>query len=202
MIKTMTKNWWLLVVCGVLEAILAFINFGHSANGFHSMRDVIFAGRVMLAAGACMIVVGAWGARKGGSWFLALNGFALIALGLLFNGVAGFRISLRTIALLMIVMAVSLGLVQLAAAKTMRHLHRLADGRLLALAGVVSVAFAVPFVALGFHWIRIEPGSFPELLWFGSFFSFSAICMLGMALRLHSLRDFLSSLNGTQGALP
>jgi hypothetical protein len=50
----------------------------------------------------------------------------------------------------------------------------------------VSFGFALAFLALGFRWIAIEPGSHADLLWLGSYFGFGAICMLGLALRLHS----------------
>jgi uncharacterized membrane protein HdeD (DUF308 family) len=193
-IQTLSKNWWLLVVCGVLYAVMSAINFGHVANGFHAARDVVFMARVALAAGACAIVAGVWGSKKDSSWFLALNGLALVALGLLLlRAGAGARVGVRSIMFLMILMAISLGIVELAASRTMRRLHQFADRWVLATAGVISLAFVLPFVALGFGWVRIEPPSNPELLWFGLYFAFSAVCMLGLALRLHS--------RGLQGAL-
>jgi hypothetical protein len=74
----------------------------------------------------------------------------------------------------------------LAAARTAAHQRRVVDGWLLGLAGAASIGFALAFLALAFGWIKIEPGSQPDLLWLGSYFGFSAICMLGLVPRLHS----------------
>lgn len=208
MIQTLSKNWWLLVVCGVLYAVMAAIYLRiYNAGGpltFHAWSlTIAFSSKVALAAGACTIIAGIWRGRKDSSWFLVLHGLALVALGLLFlraNG--GARISLRTILLVMMLMAISFGIVELDVARTLRHLHQLADGWVVGLAGVVSLAFVLPFVALG-YWIQLEPSSNPEFLWFALYFSFSAICMLGLALRVHSLRGRLRlSSRGMQGALP
>ena len=65
------------------------------------------------------------------------------------------------------------------------------------LAGVASVGFAVAFLALGLRWITVEPGSRSDLLWLGSYFGFSAICMLGLGLRLNSLRGALYRMPGS-----
>lgn len=195
MIQTLSKNWWLLVVCGVLYAVISFINFGHAA-GFHAMRDVFLMGRIALAAGACTIVAALWGSRKGSAWFLALNGLALIALGLLLSGIAGSRISLLPIALLVAVMAITLGIVEFDVARAMRHLHHLADGWVLVLAGVVTIAAALPLVALGLRWVTIAPGSSLGIVWFSLYFGFSAICMLVLAFRLHNLRGLLQPASG------
>jgi hypothetical protein len=57
---------------------------------------------------------------------------------------------------------------------------------------VVCVGFALAFLVLGFRWITLEPGSHSDFLWIGSYFGFSAFCMLGLALRLHSRSLFQS----------
>jgi hypothetical protein len=48
-------------------------------------------------------------------------------------------------------------------------------------AGLVVLAFV--FLALGFGWMRIQPGSRSDLTWLASYFAFSAFGMLGLALR-------------------
>ena len=120
MIQTLTKNWWLLAVCGVLDAVMSVIYFDHAQHGFHGLTDIVFLGRVALAAGACTIAVGLWRSANGKSWPLVLNGVALGALGLILNGIVGFRISFRTIALLIIVTAISIGVLELITARTLR----------------------------------------------------------------------------------
>lgn len=186
MIQTLVKNWWLLALCGVLDAIISVVCFNHARNGFHVLRDITSLGKVALVAGACSIAVGIWRSATGKCWLLVLNGLALAALGLLFNGIAGFRISFRTIALLIILMAMSVAILELLIARTLRRQRRIADGWFLDLAAVASVGFALAFLALGFRWIKPLPGSLSTLLWLGAYFAFSAICMLALALRLHS----------------
>ena len=203
MIQTLTRNWVLVALCGVLDAIISVTYVVmqetdgpltlHSWNG-----TVVFLGKLALAAGACMITAGVWRSATGKGWLLVLNGLALGALGVIQYGLTRFRISFLTVTLLIILMAMSIGLLELVIARTLRRQRHFADGWFLALAGVASFSFAVAFLALGFRWIKIEPGSHSDLLWLGSYFGFSAICMLGLALRLHSLGPFQSG----QEALP
>lgn len=142
--------------------------------------------RLSLAAGACTIAAGIWRSRKGRSWLLVLNGLAFSAYGLipiLWTGPLSFRFFALP---LLIVMAMSIGILELATERTLRG--HVADKWFLDLAGAASVGFALAFLALGFRWIKLEPGlHWRGFLWLGSYFGFSAICMLGMALRLHSL---------------
>ncbi len=191
MVQTLIKNWWLLALCGVLDAIMSVIYFiMQETDGpltFHSWSGtVVFLGELALAAGACTIAAGIWRSAKGKCWLLVLNGLALGAFGLI-HFFTRFRIGFLTFALLIILMAMSIGILEFVIARTLRRQRHVADGWFLALAGVASVGFALAFFALGFRWIKIEPGSHADLLWLGSYFGFSAICMLGLALRLHSL---------------
>ncbi len=188
MIQTLIKNWLLLALCGVLYAITSVIYLVHymQDTGFHVRSTIAFLGMLALAAGACTIAAGIWRSANGKCWLLVLNGLALGALGLILTGIFGSRISFRTVALLIILMAMSIGILELVIARNLRRQGHVADGWFLASAGVASVGFALVFFALGFGWIKIEPGSHAHLLWVGSYFGFSAICMLGLALRLHS----------------
>ncbi|HEX4810054.1 MAG TPA: hypothetical protein VH325_14040 [Bryobacteraceae bacterium] len=194
MIQTLMKNWWLLALVGILDLIYSAVNvFMQDANGSLTFRTrvlkstMLFLGEVALAAGVCTIVAGLWRSTQGKSWLLVLNGLALTALGLTLNGIFGFRISLRTIALMIILMAISIGSFNFVIARTLRHSHHVADGWFFSIAGAGSLAFALPFLALAFHWIKLGPGSHQDLLWFGSYFAFTAICMLAIAFRLHGL---------------
>jgi uncharacterized membrane protein HdeD (DUF308 family) len=187
-IQTLIRNWMFLALCGVLEAIISVIYIvmretdgpltGHAWNG-----TVVFVGKLALAAGACLIVAGIWRPATGKSRLLAINGLALGALGLIQYGLTRFRISFLTVALLIILMAVSAGILELAVAQSLRSQRHAAGAWLLALAGVASFGFEVTFLALGLRWIRIEAGSHADLLWLGSYFGFSAICVPGLALR-------------------
>ncbi|MDQ2840889.1 MAG: hypothetical protein M3Y72_07615 [Acidobacteriota bacterium] len=185
-IQTLIKNWWLLALCGVIEANISVVYLLKQGTGFHALSTIVFTGRLAVAAGACAIVAGLWRSANGKCWLLALHGLALGALGLIFNGIAGFRISLRTVALLMVLMAMSVGALELATARTLRRRSHAADGWLLGFAGVVSLGFALAFFALGFRWFELGPRSNTDLLLFGSYFGFNSICVLAIAIRLRS----------------
>jgi hypothetical protein len=190
LIQTLTKNWWLLASCGVLDVIISVIylimlNQDGPLTFHHWRGTVLFLSKLSVAAGVCTVAAGIWRSTKGKCWLLVLNGLALIALGVIYNGVpAGSRISFRSIALLIILMAICMGILEFVTARSLRPQGRVADARFLDLAGVVSVSFVLAFFVLGFSWIKLGPRSHADLLWLGSYFSFSAICMLGLALRL------------------
>ena len=193
MIQTLTRNWWLLALCGVFDATASALYFiMQSQDGpmtFHSWRGpILFLGALILAAGACTVAAGLWRSAKGRCWLLVLNGLALVALALIYEFLVRYRVSFLTVALLIILMAVNAGILEVATAIGLLRQRHVADGWLLGLAGVTSAGFAVVFLALGLRWITVEPGSRLDLLWLGAYFGFSAICMLGLGLRLNSLR--------------
>ena len=195
LIQTLIKNWWLLALCGVLDAIFSVVYLVTQApDGSLTVRKyavhgtIVFLGKLALAAGACTIAAGIWRSAQGKSWILVLNGLALVALGLIFNGIFGFRISFRAVALLLVIIAMSIGIFEWVIARALRRQRHVADEWFLGLAGAASVGFALAFLAFAFGWIKLEPRPHADFLWFGSYFGFSAICMLGLALRLHSLR--------------
>lgn len=197
MIQTLAKNWWLLALCGLLDAIVSVTYLSmQNQDGpltFHAWNGMAaLLGKLILAAGACAVAAGIWRSAEGKCRLLVLNGLALGALGLIYNFFFRYGISFLTVALLIILMAMSLGILELVTARTLRRQGHVADGWFLDLAGVASMAFALAFLALGLRWIKIAPGSHSDLLWLGSYFGFSAICKLGLALRLHSQGLFQS----------
>lgn len=187
MIQTLIKNSWLLALGGVLDAIISVIYFSYAGQGFHATSPVVFLGRFTLAAGACTIAAGIWTSSSGKSWLLVLNGLACSALGLILTFWTG-PLSFRTVALLIVLMAMSIGIYELPTARTSR-VH-LAGEWLLGAARVASLGFALAFLAFGFGWIKLEPepGSpGKSLIWLACYFCFSAIFMLGLALRRNNL---------------
>ena len=206
LIQTLTENWWLLALCGVLEATVSVLYLVlQDQDGpvtFHGWRGVgTLLGKLIVAAGICTIAAGIWRSAKGRCWPLALNGLALGALGLISSDIHAFRglkIHFATVALLFVVMAVSLGVLELTTARGLRRAGQAAHEWLLGLAGTGAVSFALAFLALGFSWIKIDLGwhfrSLPDFmwskadfLWFGFYLGFSAICLLGLAWSLRSL---------------
>jgi hypothetical protein len=68
------------------------------------------------------------------------------------------------------------------------------DKWFLDLADAASIGFALAFFVFGFPWIRLEPLEF--LLLMSSYFGFSAIFMLGLGLRLNSVRAAIHRMAG------
>lgn len=189
MIQTLSRNRWLLALCGAFDGAIALLYFLiYQTAGpltFHSWHGAItWAGRFGLAAGACAIVGGMLG--RGKCWLLVANGVALVALGLIQLAFVRYPIRFLAVAVLVILMAVSLGILDWVLAQAMRRDRRVADGWILDVAAAVSLAFAFAFLALGLGWLPIRPEYHPEFFWLGAFFAFSGICMLGLSLRVYS----------------
>jgi len=147
----------------------------------HSRSSIGQLGLVALTAGVCTVAAGIWNAREAYSWPLMLNGLGCSALGIMVAFGATRHITFRSLALVIAVMAVSIGVYEVTTAQKLRG-HRI-DGWLLAAAGVVSVGFAGVFLGFVFGWVRLDPSPSPQTFhWLGSYFGFSAICMLGLAL--------------------
>lgn len=181
MTQMLAGKWRLLAFCGVLDAIISIVFLDQGGHVFRRFTAFAFLGYVTLAAGACMIVFGLLNARQAKSWLLVLNGLACSELGLILSFGAARAITFRTIALLIFVMAVSIGVYEFAMALALRR--HLAREWLLGTAGVVSVGFALVFLGFVLRWIRLEPSpSGQTFYWVGSFFAFSAICVAGLAL--------------------
>jgi uncharacterized membrane protein HdeD (DUF308 family) len=189
MMQTLMKNWWLLALCALLDAMYAVLNFFmQRPDGSLMLREFVQRGTVVqmgmlaLAAGACTIAAGIWSSSTGRSWLLVLNGLACSTLGMILTFWKG-PLAFRTVALLIVVMAISIGVYELASARTWRP--HLANEWLFGAAGAGSVGFALAFLAFVFRWIPLDPGSPAQTLhWLGAYFGFTAVCMLGLALHL------------------
>jgi uncharacterized membrane protein HdeD (DUF308 family) len=188
--QTLVKSWWLLAVGGLLYALFsAMILLMQTSNGsivlrtnFYTRDAITQLGLLALAAGVCTIAAALWSGRKGSSWLLVLNGLACGMFGLMVALGATRHLTFRTIAILVIVMATSVGMYEFATARASRG--RVAEEWLLGAAGVVSVGFAAAFLAFVLRWMTLDPTSPAQsFYWLGSYFAFSAICMVGLALR-------------------
>ena len=191
MSRDLCKIWWLLALCGVLDAAHAGMNLLMlNPDGSMILRRFALPGAVWdmgmlaLAAGGCAIAAGLWNAGRDNSWLLSLHGFALGAFGLIaVSPLVRGPLSFRPISLLFVVMAVTIGAFALATAQTLRRggLERW----LLSVAGWASIGFAFSFFAVGFHLVRLgPPNSF--FVWMSSYFGFCAIFMLWLAFRVRS----------------
>lgn len=185
MSQRLLKSWWLLTLCGVLDAIISSVYLvRQNADGpltYHLWHGTMrYLGSLTLAAGVCTLVAGVWSGRKENSWLLALNGIACSALGAIFAFWRG-PLAFRTIALLIVVMALSIGVYEFRIARTSR---RGSEEWLLDMVGGVSMGFALAFLAFVFRLISLDSTAPAQSLhWLGSYFAFSAICMLVLILR-------------------
>jgi hypothetical protein len=190
MVGLLRKNWWLLAFGGIVQAAISilYLLMQNSSRPitFHAWhRTITWLGYLEFAAGICVSTAGLLRAKSGKSWLLVLNGLALAGLGFIHLVLMRFPISFRTIAFLLILMAFSVGMLELRIGRTLRSRNLAADGWAFAGTGLASMGFVLVFIAFPLRWIRLEPGSHIELLWMGFYFAFSAMCMLGSALRLH-----------------
>ncbi len=176
-----TKNWAVPAFNGILYAIISIIFFAYAANGLHRFSAIIFLGELTTAAGACTIAAGLWNSARRASWPLMLNGIVCTALGWMLTFWRG-PIAFRTIALLIVGMATSLAVHEFLALRSARR--QALENWLPGAAGIVSLGFALVFLAFALRLIPLFPSpSAQTFLWLGSFFAFSAICMLQMTLR-------------------
>ena len=190
MIQTLVKNWWLLALCGSLQLAISTIYAIMERTGGPVLSQswigtVELVGKLAIAAGLCTIAAALWRSRNGRSWGLALNGVALAALGFIQYRLTRFQISIGTVAALIIVMAVSMGLVELKIARDFRRRSHVGDGWFFGLAGIVSVSLVLPSVALALRWVALQPGSRLDLMWLASYFGVAAVSMMALAARLH-----------------
>ena len=204
MIRALTKIWWLLALCGVLDAMHAAMNLlmlspnlSLSLRRFALPNAVWDMGMLALAAGACAIVAGLWNSGRDNSWLLSLHGLALGAYGLIaVSPLVRGPLSFRPVSLLFVVMAMSIGAFTLRTAQTLRS--GATERWYLGVAGAASIGLAFTFLSVGFDWVRLgSPRSF--WVWMSCYFGFCAIFMLWLALRLHG-QD--RSQSGQREALP
>jgi len=191
MFRALSKTWWLLAMCGIIDAMSAVMNL-LMMNPGRSLSLRIFAppnhvwdiSMLALLAGACAIAAGLWNSGRGNSWLLSLHGVALGAFGLI--GVSPLvrrPLSFRPISLLFVLMAVSVCAFALRSARTPQS--GVPDRWFLTLSGAVSLGFAISFVAVGFGWVRLMPPHW-FWIWMSSYFGFCALFMLYVALRAYS----------------
>ena len=191
MFRELSKIWWLLALCGIVDAMCAAMNFlmldpdgSLGLRTFASPNAVWDMSMLALAAGACAITAGMWNSGRDNSWLLSLHGLALGAFGLI--GVSPLvrgPLSFRPISLLFVLMAASLGAFALGTAQALRSGGL--DRWFLSISGTASSGFAVSFIAVGFGWVRLRPPQ-SYWIWMSSYFGLCAIFMLYLALRVRS----------------
>jgi len=189
-IQTLIQNWWLLAFCGILEAADSAVNLlmldpdgAVTVRAFATRSTAVLLGRLSLAAGLAAIAAALWSSTKGKAWLVALNGLALATYGWVSIFLTKGKLSFLPFAALLAIMALSLGTFALSIAPNLRS--HATDKWFLYLAGIASGGFAIVFLTLGFRLVMpARPETF--FLWMSAFFGFSALCMLGLGLRLRN----------------
>jgi uncharacterized membrane protein HdeD (DUF308 family) len=198
MIQTLIKNWWLLALRGVLAAVFSVMAFLMVSSAetltlreFALKGMVVFLGILALAAGACTVGAGIWSSGRRKWWLLVLDGLAVVGAGVVL--ILSKTITLGMVTRWLVVLAIVIGVLELTAARSLRR--HVQDEWFLGLAGAASAGFALAFL-----WINPERAGH-VLTWLGCYAAFSAICMLGLALRLRTLRTAIHRIanNASQG---
>lgn len=103
--------------------------------------------------GIITITAGLWNFSRANSWLLVLNGAVGSALGATFAFYTD-PLAFRTVVLLIVVMAMSIGIYEFAVVHTLRDV---VSEWLFGAAGVASIAFAIGFLGIAFRWTDCDP---------------------------------------------
>jgi hypothetical protein len=190
LLRSLSKIWWLLALCGIADAMCAAMNLlmldpegSLSLRKFALPNTVWDMSMLALVAGACAIAAGVWSSGRGNSWLLSLHGLGLGAFGLIgISPLVRGPLSFRPVSLLFVLMAVSVGAFALGTARTLQSGGP--DRWFLRVSGAASIGFAFSFIAVGFGWVRLGPPHY--WIWMSSYFGLCAIFMLYLALRVRS----------------
>jgi uncharacterized membrane protein HdeD (DUF308 family) len=183
--ETLANKWWILVVRGVAALVCGVLAF--TLPGITLFALVLVWGAYALVDGAFGLVLGLRSARSGQRWgglvFAGIVGMAAGVLTFIWPGVTA-------LALLCVVAAWALltGVAQIVSAIRLRRQIR--GEWLLALSGVLSIAFAVLLV--------VYPGAgLLTLVWLvGAYEIAFGVLQLALAVRLNGFRK------GTQRHVP
>jgi uncharacterized membrane protein HdeD (DUF308 family) len=191
MTRELSKAWWLLALCGILDAMHAAMNLlMRNPDGSAILREfgasnaIWDMGILAVAAGACAIAVGIWNSGREASWLLSLHGLALGGFGLIaVSPIVRGPVSFRPVSVLFALMAASIGAFALTTARRLRPGG--STQWLLITAAAASMGFGFSFLAVGFKLVRLGPPS-AFFVWMSSYFGFCAIFMLWLALRVRT----------------
>jgi len=191
MIRMLIKNWWLLLLRGILAAVFAVFIFAFLPFvPAPLVQEFAFAGLVVIFAllaivtGVLTIAAAVRGAGQGGwSWLLLADGIGVTAGGLVI--LISPALTLAHVIELIGLTALFVGTLEVAAGI---HLRRnLADEWLLISGGVISVVFATCLFLTG--------GSIQTVLtWLSVYAAATGLSMAGLALRLRGLGKSIHAL--------
>jgi uncharacterized membrane protein HdeD (DUF308 family) len=198
MIRLMIQNWWLLFLRGVLA--IAFAIFIFAFMPFLPapfLRQFAFAGLAAIfalfafATGVLTIAAAVRGAGQGGSsWLMLADGIAVATGGLIILVAPGSTL-LRVIQLIALI-ALVVGVLEFVAGI---HLRRhVTDEWLLISGGIISIAFAPCLLLANIGTVQAA------MTWVSVYALASGLAVIGLALRLRSLRNSIHALAGSKPA--
>ena len=170
--SALARNWWALVLRGVVALLFGAVAFLMPVTALGSL--VLVTGVYLLADGVFAIVAAVRAASHHGRWTtLLLEGVAGLLLGL----VAIFlpAVAVGAFVLLLAAWALITGVLMLVAAFHTGHTHWL-----LALGGLVSLVWGVLLVVNPFG------GAIVLTLWLGAYALFFGVTMIALGLRLRA----------------
>jgi uncharacterized membrane protein HdeD (DUF308 family) len=183
MIRVLTKNWWIVVLRGVLAVLFGLLAFAWP--GLTLVTLVLLFGAYALVDGIFAIVtaVTSWSERDD-RWLLLLSGIAGIGIG-----IATFRTpDITALVLLMFIAAWALvtGVLQIAAAIRLRHEI---EGELwLALSGILSIVVAFLL------WLFPGAGALSVVWLIAAYAIVFGVVLIGLGLKLRGWGKRLSAL--------
>jgi uncharacterized membrane protein HdeD (DUF308 family) len=198
MIRLMIQNWWLLFLRGILA--IAFAIFIFAFMPFLPapfLRQFAFAGLAAIfalfafATGVLTIAAAVRGAGQGGSsWLMLADGIAVAAGGLIILLAPGSTL-LRVIQLIALI-ALVVGVLEFVAGI---HLRRhVTDEWLLISGGIISIAFAPCLLLANIGTVQAA------MTWVSVYALATGLAVIGLALRLRSLRNSIHALAGSKPA--
>src|SRR5262249_9148029 len=191
MIRVLIRNWWLLVLRGVLALVFAVLVFSlRSLEGSIFTRPIVHTGLIVifgllaLAAGVSTIAAAVYRAGKDKSHLLLWDGIAVCVAGLVI--LLAPKMELASFVYLVAVWAIVVGILELVTARALRR--HIPDEWSLSLAGLGSLILGAYFL-----FERSVQGA-TMIRWLGVYSAFSAVAMLALAFRLYGLRSSIHQL--------
>jgi uncharacterized membrane protein HdeD (DUF308 family) len=193
MLRVLINNWWLLALRGTLALLFAGMAFSsHTLTGTWLLSSIALAGVVVvfgllaIAAGVCTIVAAVRGARGEKWWLLLWDGIAVCVLGTVV--LLAPKLDLISLARMLAVCALTIGVVELVLARTLRR--HVPDEWFLAVSGAASFGFGLYLFLFWTH------EATAMLRWLAAYAAFSGLAILGLAFRLRALRASVHELAG------
>lgn len=194
MIRLLIQNWWLLFLRGVLAiafAIFIYVFLPFLPAPF--LRQFAFAGLAAIfalfafATGVLTIAAAVRGAGQGGSsWLMLADGIVVTTGGLVILLAPGPTLT-RVIYLIAFIALVAGVLEFVAGIHLRRHVT---DEWLLITGGVISAAFAPALLLTNIETVQAA------LTWISIYALASGLAVIGLALRLRSLRNSIHAMAG------